>query len=545
MLNFINFLSFFLTYATQFSLSNNPNGRGRPNIILVVADDLGWNDVGFHGSSQIPTPNIDTMAYAGIILNNYYVSPICTPSRSALMTGKYPIHTGMQHGVLDGADPRGLPLTEKLLPEYLKNKGYVNHIVGKWHLGSYKKKYTPTFRGFDSHLGFWIGHQDYFDHTSESHGSWGLDMRRNMNLAKDLHGKYSTDVFSKEAVDIISNHDQVNPLFLYVAHAAVHSGNSYNPLPAPDSYVSNFSYIKHYPRQRFAGMLRKLDESFGDIIHALVKRKMLENSIVIFTTDNGGPAAGFNENAASNYPLRGVKDTLWEGGIRGSAFVWSTLLRNSKRVSNQMMHISDWLPTILDAISVNEKNISKLRDKTKLDGVSLWKSLSENTKSPRDEILHNIDDIIGISALTYNSWKYIKGESYSGKWSNWYGPSGRNYRYNYTLLENSRVFKSLETLNGNADRETMEKMRKAATVNCSQRKFKKCKPKDEPCLFKIDSDPCEKVNVAKRYPDVVEVLEKKLQNYNQTALPPGNLPRDPRGYPEHWDYAWVNFGDLI
>ncbi|KAL3267354.1 hypothetical protein HHI36_011485, partial [Cryptolaemus montrouzieri] len=118
--------------------------------------------------------------------------------------------------------------------------------------GKLQKTYTPTFRGFDSHLGFWIGHQDYNDHTSESNGTWGLDMRKDMDLAKDLHGKYSTDIFTNRAVKVIDDHDKEKPLFLYVAHAAVHSGNSYNPLPAPDGYISKFSYIKNYTRQRFA-----------------------------------------------------------------------------------------------------------------------------------------------------------------------------------------------------------------------------------------------------------------------------------------------------
>jgi arylsulfatase B len=123
------------------------------DVFIYLPHLQGWNDVGFHGSGQIPTPNIDALAYSGLIMNNYYVTAICTPSRSALMTGKYPIHTGMQHTVLYGAEARGLPLAEKLLPEYLKELGYTNRIVGKWHLGSYTKEYTPTYRGFDSHLG--------------------------------------------------------------------------------------------------------------------------------------------------------------------------------------------------------------------------------------------------------------------------------------------------------------------------------------------------------------------------------------------------------
>ncbi|PSN50831.1 Arylsulfatase B [Blattella germanica] len=321
----------------------------RPHIIFIMADDLGWNDVGFHGSNQIPTPNIDALAYSGVILNQYYVTAICTPSRSALMTGKHPIHTGMQHTVLKGAEPRGLPLTEKILPEYMKELGYSTHIVGKWHLGSYRKEYTPTYRGFDTHLGYWTGHHDYNDHTAVENQYWGLDMRRGMEPAWDLHGQYSTDIFTKEAVRIISNHNSSKPLFLYLAHAAVHSGNPYNPLPAPDEIVAKFTSITDYNRRRFAGVLHKLDESVGKVMEALQKVGMLQNSIVVFTTDNGGPAAGFNINAASNWPLRGVKNTLWEGGVRGAGLLWSPLLARPGRVATQLFHITDWLPTLYSA----------------------------------------------------------------------------------------------------------------------------------------------------------------------------------------------------
>ncbi|XP_008211549.1 arylsulfatase B isoform X2 [Nasonia vitripennis] len=293
-----------------------------PHIIFIVADDLGWNDVGFHGSGQIPTPNIDALAYSGLILNRYYVSPICTPSRSALMTGKYPIHTGMQRGVLKGAEPRGLPLKEKLLPEYLRELGYRTHIVGKWHLGFYTKEYTPTYRGFESHLGYWTGHQDYYDHSAVEEPYWGMDMRRNMEPAWDLHGQYSTDVFTKEAVKLIKSHNASQPMFLYLAHAAVHSANPYNPLPVSDEIVDKIK-IPEYKRRRFAGMASAMDASVGAVVEALEKRNMLRDCLIVFSTDNGGPAEGFNLNAASNWPLRGVKDTLFEGSTyRGRWNQW-------------------------------------------------------------------------------------------------------------------------------------------------------------------------------------------------------------------------------
>lgn len=247
------------------------------------------------------------------------------------MTGKYPIHTGMQHTVLYAAEPRGLPLTEKILPQYLGDLGYVNHCVGKWHLGHFKKEYTPLHRGFKSHIGYWTGHHDYFDHTAYEHEQWGFDIRRNMDVAFDLHGQYTTDIITSESVRIIHSHNTSNPLFLYVSHAAVHSGNPYNPLPAPDSTTSKFSQITDYNRRKYAGekillsstfqivfyifvpllaMMTHLDHSVGAIVHALAGANMLKNSIIVFSTDNGGPAEGFNLNAASNYPLRGKIDIL-------------------------------------------------------------------------------------------------------------------------------------------------------------------------------------------------------------------------------------------
>ncbi|CAL4134497.1 unnamed protein product, partial [Meganyctiphanes norvegica] len=180
-----------LSFLTGLSFANSENNHSKPNIIIIVADDLGWNDVGFHGSTQIPTPNIDALAYSGVILNNYYVQPICTPSRSALMTGKHPVHTGLNHGVIFGPQAYGIPLGINLLPQYLLDQGYSTRHVGKWHLGMAIKELTPIYRGFLSHFGYWTGHQDYYDHEAqEGPGWWGYDMRRNMSVARDAYGTY-------------------------------------------------------------------------------------------------------------------------------------------------------------------------------------------------------------------------------------------------------------------------------------------------------------------------------------------------------------------
>lgn len=227
-------------------------------------------------------------------------------------------------------------------------------------------------------------------------------MRRNLSLAFDLHGQYSTDIFTQEAVNIIQTHNPKTPLFLYLAHVAVHSANPYNPLPAPDETVEKFAYISNYKRQRFAGMLSKLDDSVGEVVKALAKNRMLEDAIIVFSTDNGGPAAGFNLNAASNYPLRGVKNTLWEGGVRGAGLLWSLKLQKPQRVATQLMHVSDWLPTLWKAAGGEDGTFN-------IDGIDIWEALSKDISSNRTEVLHNIDDIYGNAALTSDGWKLVKG----------------------------------------------------------------------------------------------------------------------------------------
>lgn len=174
--------------------------------------------------------------------------------------------------------------------------------------------------------------------------------------------------------------------------------------------------------------MSKLDESVGLVVQALDQAQMLENTIIVFSTDNGGPAAGFNINAASNWPLKGVKNTLWEGGVRGAGFIWSPLIDNRQQVSNELMHIVDWLPTLYAAAGGNMSSVEGI------DGLNLWENLARGVKSTRrTEALLNIDNVWGSSGLIVGDYKIVRGTNYNGTWDNWYGPAGDRNPTSYDL----------------------------------------------------------------------------------------------------------------
>lgn len=559
--------------SSDLSNGNPASAKKKPHIIIIYADDMGWNDVGFHGSNQIPTPNIDALAYDGIILNQHYVPALCTPSRSALLTGKHPIHTGMQHLVILEPEAWGLPLKEKTMAQYLRDAGYITRAVGKWHLGYFKKEYTPIYRGFDSHYGYWNGYHDYYDHSVEAtFRPWkGYDLRRDMDVDWDAIGQYSTDLFTAEAVRSISSHDTTSPdappLFMYIAHLAPHSGNEDNPLQAPEDAMARVLHIKDEQRRAYAAMVSKLDDSVGEVMEALRRKGMLENSIVLFMSDNGAPTHGIHYNRGSNFPLRGMKQSPWEGGIRGVAAIWSPLLNKTQRVSNQLIHISDWLPTFLSAAG---EDISDLTD---LYGVDQWKALSEGLSSPRTEVLHNIDEIDKYAALRRGDWKYINGTTMGGKSDSWYGDTGRGsddpeYDIEAVLGSKSatasysvRTRRARRGLARQPLEESLVRMLRAqAEVRCKRKTSDSsakeeeaepaesgryaCRPLEAPCLFNLRDDPCETTNLASTRPLVVLSLEESLSRYRKSAVPPGNPKSDdPNADPAFWNNTWVNWAD--
>ncbi|KAH6939118.1 hypothetical protein HPB50_015772 [Hyalomma asiaticum] len=364
-----------------------------PDIIFILADDLGWDDVSFHGSSQIPTPNLDALAADGVILNSYYAQPACTPSRAALMTGLYPMRTGMEGFTIDVAEAWALPLNLRILPQYLKDLGYETHLVGKWNLGYYAESFTPTFRGFDTFYGYYNGEEDYYTHsiTYWNLGYYAESFTPTFRGFDTFYGYYNGEEdYYTHSITYSAMHQpssvkgrplplswscpkrmpvvpMSNPslssceavlratcsddqLWLVgracLEMSAVHGTDIDGHLQAPQENVDKFPYIGEEERTIFAGMVDAMDQSVGEVFEALSDAGMLPNSVVAFSSDNGGAPFGAHSSRSFNWPLRGTKGTLWEGATRSAAFVWSPLLHRRRRVSNELMHITDWLPTL-------------------------------------------------------------------------------------------------------------------------------------------------------------------------------------------------------
>ncbi|XP_076623888.1 arylsulfatase B [Colletes latitarsis] len=516
-----------------------------PHIIVFMVDDLGWNDVGFHGSNQIPTPNIDALGYNGIILNRHYVLPSSTPSRTAFFTGQYPIRIGMQGDGIRGGEPRGLPLNIKILPEYLRGLGYTTKLIGKWHMGYHTPQYTPLHRGFDSFLGFYNSHITYYDYRYSNQNMSGYDMHRGDDPAHGINREYATDLFTDEAIKIIDNHELPRPLYLHISHLAVHA-----PLEQPTGQYSDkeFTEIREPNRRKYARMVSKLDDSVGHIFHALGDKGMLGDSLILFLTDNGAASIGRYRNWGSNYPLRGTKYTLYEGGVRGVAALWSPRIQKAARVSNQLVHITDWLPILYSAAG------GDLKDLGEIDGIDQWRVLSEGIGRGRDKLLLNIDEVFKTEGAIYSRFKLLRGSFDRGYYDGYYGDSGitlETVPYTDLVLESSVSQDITFHLGGPVTQpSTMKQLRQEATVQCrpnmtyfSRHVFTTCNVTE--CLFDIANDPCETKNIAESYPRIARDLDLYLESYGRILVTQIKLPidwfADPRRRNNTWE-PWMNSG---
>lgn len=367
----------------SFGLAGAGEPKNKPNIVYFLADDLGWGDVGWH-QGEIRTPNLDRLASAGARLEQFYVQPVCSPTRAALLTGRYPMRHGLQVGVVRPWAQYGLPLAERTLPQALREAGYETAIVGKWHLGHYRPEYLPTRRGFIHQYGHYNGALDYFTHVRDGGFDWHRDDRVNRDEG------YTTHLLAKEAVRLVENHDPSHPLFLYVAFNAVHA-----PHQVPERYKATYAHLKE-PRRTYAGMLAALDEAVGEVVAAVERRGMRKDTLFLYSSDNGGPSPGV---VTSNGPLRGAKATLYEGGVRVPAVAaWDEHIKAGS-VVNSPMHAVDWYPTLLGLAG------ARLEQPLPLDGRDIWATITRGAPSPHKEILLNAAP--AASAIRVGDWKLI------------------------------------------------------------------------------------------------------------------------------------------
>lgn len=365
-----------------------------PNIVYIVADDLGYADTGYQGSRTISTPALDALAATGARLTDFYVQPMCTPTRAALMTGRYPLRYGLQTGVIPGAGLYGIPLEEQLLPQVLKEAGYQTAMVGKWHLGHGSAGYWPMQRGFDSFYGALVGEIDHFDHASHGVPDW---YRGNKPVTDE---GYDNILFADEAVKVIEGHDPAKPLFLYLAFTAPHT-----PYQAPEDWLAKYPGIEDPNAKAYAAMVSIMDDGVGRVVKALEDKGLRDNTVIVFHSDNGGVAdamfAGDTKVEgglpASNAPLRDGKGTLYEGGTKVAAVVnWPGHVKAEP--VDGLIHVVDMLPTLAGLAGAKPAG-------QPLDGRDVWGTIANGEASPRSEIVYNVDPLAG--ALRDGNWKLV------------------------------------------------------------------------------------------------------------------------------------------
>ena len=518
----------------------------------------------------IQTPNLDQLAADGVILKSFYTQSVCTPTRASLLTGKYTIHLGLQHSIVQSGHPSALGTEHRTLAEELKKRNYATHMVGKWHLGYYQKKFQPLRRGFDTFKGMLTGAEYYFSHVARcefpfyefkgSTSGWGLDWFEGEEAAWEEEGRYSTDLLTQRAEEIIWSHsssssvsmegEMERPLFLYLPYQAVHGR-----LQAPEEDIARFAHVKDKNRRIYAAMVWKLDQGVGNVTKALKKAGLYENSVIVFTTDNGGdPIFGGN-----NWPLRGKKGSYWEGGVRGAAFVHSPLLEERGVERGNLMHVVDWFPTILGLVdravereekdenalfdicssssssSNNSSGSSSSSDSTtssisgSIDGIDQWATISHGAPAPRHELLHTID-ALGLdtgdpltgtkqAAIRQGPWKLLLGAPgqniYQDKWTpppHWTPPGKKGSKLAVSPLCGNCIF-------------TKENLTTGV------------------CLFNIEDDPEERCNLAGTQKMVVTQLLARLEAWNATAVPAHYPGPDKRCDPSLHDHVFTAWGE--
>jgi arylsulfatase A-like enzyme len=402
--------------ATSILASAQVAASERPNIVVIVADDLGWADVGYHGGN-IDTPSLDRLAEQGVQLNRFYTTPICSPTRAALMTGRDPIRLGVAYGVIMPWDNIGVNPAEHFMPESFGAAGYQTAMVGKWHLGHAQMTYHPNERGFEhfyGHLHTEVGFYPPFANVG------GKDFQVN-GVTADDEG-YETYLLADEVSRYIRERDAQKPFFVYMPFIAPHT-----PLDAPAELQEKYKDIdtdlpparsnqtdstrriskmlmRESARPMYAAVVDGMDQAIGQVLDTLDEEGLSDNTIVLFFSDNGG--AAYSYGGADNAPLRGGKGETFEGGIRVVSLMrWPEKLQGGQ-IFDQVMTVMDVFPTLADAAGVEPLNTFEF------DGSSLWPSISEGATHSREDMVMFASEIpiYGSFKLTAfdDTWKLVQ-----------------------------------------------------------------------------------------------------------------------------------------
>ena len=482
-----------LSVAT--SAANRPDA-GAPNVIVIVADDLGWADVGFHGNTEIDTPSLDRIAREGVQLDRFYTTPICSPTRAALMTGRDPMRLGVAYGVIMPWQNNGVHPDETFLPELFLKAGYQTGMIGKWHLGHAQQTYHPNNRGFEhfyGHLHTEVGFFPPFGNFG------GRDFQRNGVSIKEKG--YETFLLAREASRYIRERDKSRPFFMYMPFIAPHT-----PLDAPqdlqDKYEDIDTNLKparsrqtdftrtmrrltRMPSARpmYAAVVDGMDQAIGRVLNTLDEEGIADNTIVLFFSDNGG--AAYSVGGADNVPLRGGKGETFEGGIRVvAAMRWPAQLKAGGKMGS-IMSVMDVMPTLAAAVGIDAVTTFPV------DGRNMLPAIRDGVRMPRQDYLF------------FASETPIRGEfnltAFNDEWK--------------LVQEQVQLLTSTEITN---------------------------------YLFKIKDDPNEYNNLAQKHPDVVEELSREIHHWRslypatgtrvELVPPPGwRAPKDWASYPRALD----------
>ena len=393
--------------SMAYASSSKPVTAERPNILIILTDDMGYGDVGFNGGTDVKTPNLDALAAQGTKFTSAYnAHPFCGPSRAGLMTGRYPHKIGSQFNLptsnLSGG--LGVPKDEMFMSKMLQNSGYFTGAIGKWHLGE-EGEFHPNKRGFDEFYGFLNGGHDYFPEKFKP--KYENEIKRGLNHAifhylrplehngNEVDEKeYITDGLSREAINFIekAGDDKKQPFFLYLAYNAPHS-----PMQAKQEDMNQFPNIKDKKRKTYAGMVYAVDRGVKKIVESLKATGQYDNTLIVFFSDNGGkPSLG-----ASNKPLRGRKGSAYEGGSRTPMFFhWPKHIAEGKTFTHVVSSL-DLYPTFAELAGV------KIPEDKKLDGKDIFNNINKNTNPRNGEMLYTMRHRKGFSEVSgrKDNWK--------------------------------------------------------------------------------------------------------------------------------------------